>query len=134
MTSDRVSWLMIEPGWRVVSSDGKEVGRVLEVTGDSGADIFDGVAIAFSMFDKPRYVPAEQVAEIIEGRVHLKLDRAGIERLREFSQPAVEEQIVPGDASTARRAETAVAPPPRRQTSIPLLRRILLWFGLTGRR
>jgi hypothetical protein len=132
--ADPVSWLLIEPGWRVDTVDGKEVGRVLEVTGDSDADIFDGFAIAFSMFAKPRYLPAEQVAEIVEGRVLLRLDRAGIERLTEFRQPAVEEQIEPGQASRARRIETAVAPASRRQTSIPLMRRILLWFGLAGRR
>ena len=125
---------MIEPGWRVDSADGKEVGRVLEVTGDSDADIFDGFAIAFSMFDKPRYLPAEQVAEIIEGRVRLRLDRAGIQRLTEFREPAVEEQIEPNGASRVQRARTAVAPVSRRETPIPLLRRIMLWFGLTGRR
>ena len=32
--ADPVSWLMIEPGWRVEAADGEEVGRVLEVTGD----------------------------------------------------------------------------------------------------
>jgi hypothetical protein len=132
--ADPVSWLLIEPGWRVDTVDGKEVGRVLEVTGDSDADIFDGVAIAFSMFAKPRYLPAEQVAEIIEGRVRLRLDRAGIERLTEFRQPAAQEQIEPEQASAGRRIETAVAAGSRRQTRIPLLRRILLWFGLTGRR
>ena len=134
MTDDPVSWLMIEPGWRVEASDGKDAGRVLEVTGDSSADIFDGLAIAFSMFDKPRYVPGEQVATIVERRVRLKLDRAGIEDLGVFKQPAVEEEIEPVGASRVRRAQTAVAPASRRESSIPLVRRILLWFGLTGRR
>jgi len=132
--ADPVSWLLIEPGWRVDSVDGKEVGRVLEVTGDSDADIFDGFAIAFSMFAKPRYLPAEQVAEIIEGHVRLRLDRAGIERLTEFKEPAVEEQIEPEGASRVQRTKTAVAPASRRETPIPFLRRILLWFGFTGRR
>jgi len=132
--ADPVSWLLIEPGWRVDTVDGKEVGRVLEVTGDSDADIFDGVAIAFSMFAKPRYLPAEQVAEIVEGRVLLRLDRAGIERLTELRQPAAEEHIAPGQPPRSKRTETAVAPLPRRQAPIPLRRRILLWFGLAGRR
>jgi kynurenine formamidase len=128
--ADPVSWLLIEPGWRVDSSDGREIGRVLEVTGDSNVDIFDGLAIACSMFDKPRYVPAEQVAEIVERRVRLKLDRAGIERLTELEQPAEQEQI----EAAAAPAGTALLTPRSRRSSIPLPRRILLWFGLTGRR
>jgi hypothetical protein len=110
--TDPVSWFLIEPGWRVEAADGQEVGRVLEVTGDSNADIFDGLSIAFSMFDRPRYVPAEHVAEIVEGRVRLTLGRAEIERLE----------------------ATAAEPTSVRKESLPLLRRILLWFGLTGRR
>jgi hypothetical protein len=134
VTGDRVSWLMIEAGWRVEASDGKEVGRVLEVTGDSSADIFDGLAIACSMFRKPRYVPAEQVSEIVEGRVQLRLDRSGIDRLTEFRQPAEEDRIEPVTAPAARRIETRVTTRSSRRSSIPLVRRILLWFGFTGRR
>ena len=132
--ADPVSWLMIEPGWRGETADGTEVGRVLEVTGDSGADIFDGLAIATSMLDKPRYVPAENVGEIVENRVRLKLDRAAVRRLSEFEQPAEQEAIEPEQASGLTRAETATQTPTSRRSSIPLVRRILLWFGLAGRR
>ena len=134
MNADPVSWLMIEPGWRVEAADGTEVGRVLEVTGDSTADIFDGLAIAFSMFQRPRYVPAEQVAEIVDGRVRLQLDRDGIERLTEFEQPAEEDRIEPETAPVTTRVDTALSTPSTRRSSIPFVRRILLWFGLTGRR
>ena len=68
-----VSWLLVEPGWRVEAADGTEIGRIEEVTGDSGADIFDGLSIASSLFAHPQYVPAEQVGEIVDGRVRLKL-------------------------------------------------------------
>lgn len=132
--ADPVSWLMIEPGWRVEAADGAEVGRVLEVTGDSGADIFDGLAIASSMFKQPRYVPSEQVGEIVDGRVRLKLSRAAIEGLTEFEQPPVEEQIEPEKASVIQRVESAVIDPGTHPHRISLLRRILLWFGIAGRR
>jgi hypothetical protein len=132
--SDPVSWLMIEPGWRVDAADGDEAGRVLEVTGDSGADIFDGLAIASSLFDEPRYVPSEQVGEIVEGRVRLKLDKIAIERLPKFEEPAVEEQIEPTSPSPVERIEGAVVAPATRPKRISLLRRILLWFGIAGRR
>jgi hypothetical protein len=132
--ADPVSWFMIEPGWRVEAADGEEVGRVLEVTGDSNADIFDGLAIAFSMFTKPRYVPSEHVGEIIEGRVRLKLDSAAIEQLPEFKEPPIEAEIEPDKPSPLERIESTVVPPAPHPHSIPLLRRILLWFGIAGRR
>jgi hypothetical protein len=134
LTDDPVSWFLIEPGWRVDGSDGREIGRVLEVTGDSSADIFDGLAVASSLFGKPRYVPAEKVAEIVDGRVRLRLDRDGLEHLGEFVQPAEEDRIEPETASAASRLETAVTTPSTRRSSIPFVRRILLWFGLAGRR
>ena len=62
--ADPVAWVMIETGWKVVASDGSEVGEVDEVSGDSGADIFDGLAIATSMLGKPRYVPSEMSAPL----------------------------------------------------------------------
>ena len=76
---DPVSWLMIEPGWKVYASDGTELGQVDEVTGDDNADIFDGLAVAASALGKPKYVPAENVTTITEGRVDLSLSSADFE-------------------------------------------------------
>src|SRR5207253_448651 len=83
-----VSWLMIEPGWKVVAAGGEEVGSVEEVAGDSTIDIFDGLAIATSALGKPRYVPAEQVAEITEGTVRLSLTAEQAAQLGEYREPA----------------------------------------------
>src|SRR6266480_4663862 len=93
--ADPVSWLLIEPGWKVRAADGSEVGEVDEVVGDSNADIFDGLAIATTRFGKPRYVPSEQVAEITEGTVALSLTPAQVEQLREYLEPATSAQIEP---------------------------------------
>jgi hypothetical protein len=131
---DPVSWLMIEPGWRVEASDGTEVGRVEEVTGDSNADIFDGLAIAFSLLGDQHYVPAEQVGTITEGTVQLNLDRAAIEQLPKFDEPAEEETIEPDKASVLARTEQRAlgsAPKPRQAN---LWRQVLEWFGRAGRR
>jgi hypothetical protein len=70
---------MIRPGWKVYASDGTEVGQVDEVTGDDNADIFDGLAVAASALAKPKYVPAEQITTITEGRVDLSLSSADFE-------------------------------------------------------
>lgn len=132
--SDPVSWLMIEPGWRVESADGVDVGRVEEVTGDSNADIFDGLAIAFSMLGKQHYVPAEQVGAITEGTVQLKLDRAAIEKLPGFEEPAEEEEIEPEKAPIGVRAEQRVLGSASQPRQTHPLRRVLEWFGRAGRR
>jgi hypothetical protein len=82
---DPVSWLLIRPGWKVYAADGTEVGRVDEVTGDEGADIFDGLEIATSALGKPKYVPAESVGPITEGRVELTLTREQVDGLDELA-------------------------------------------------
>ncbi|HEY5058130.1 MAG TPA: DUF2171 domain-containing protein [Gaiellaceae bacterium] len=93
--ADPVSWLMIKTGWKVLASDGSEVGEVDEVAGDDNADIFDGLSIATSAFGKPRYVPAEQVTQITDGIVHLSLSPEQAAQLGEFLEPATTAAIEP---------------------------------------
>jgi hypothetical protein len=135
--ADPVSWLLIEPGWTVLAADGTEVGEVDEVAGDSGADIFDGLAIATSRFGKPRYVPSEQVEEITEGTVRLSLSRAQIEQLGEYLEPATSAQIEPNSkggigeslGADARELEgKVIAPTQRREHSMNIWRRIAFFF------
>jgi hypothetical protein len=72
--ADPVSWMVIEEGWPVVDVEGKDVGRIDEVLGDEGADIFNGLRILHGVI-KRTYVPAEEVGEIVEGRVQLRLTK-----------------------------------------------------------
>ena len=44
-TTDPVSWLQIEQGRSVVTSDGVSIGSVAQVEGDKQDDIFDGLAV-----------------------------------------------------------------------------------------
>jgi len=81
---DPVSWTVIEPGWKVVSSDDESVGRVDEVVGDADADIFTGLKILKGMLGKPKYVPSEEVGEITEGCVTLKLTHDAAQALRDW--------------------------------------------------
>ena len=108
---DPVSWLMIEPGWKVVDAQDQEIGSVDEVAGDSSDDIFNGLSISTSLLGKPRYVPSEQVGKITEERVQLKLTKDQIERLGEFEEPATSAEIQPEGAGVLRRAEAAVEAP-----------------------
>ena len=109
--SDPVSWFMIEPGWTVVDSTGREIGSVDEVAGDSSDDIFNGLSVSVSLLGRPRYVPSEQVAEITDGRVRLALSKDEIERLGEFEEPPTTAEVLPEGAGALRRAEASVEAP-----------------------
>jgi hypothetical protein len=93
--ADPVSWFLIEQGWDVVDADGEDVGKIEEVVGDSGRDIFNGLTIATGLFSRGQYVPAEQVAEITDGRVRLALGKSEVEQLPEYSEPPPSGQILP---------------------------------------
>ena len=141
--ADPVSWLMIEPGWKVVAADGGEVGEVDEIAGDSRLDIFDGLAIATSAFGKPRYVPAEQVGEITEGTVRLKLTKQQVDELGEYLEPATSAEIEADSrgglgesiGAEARELEGKVfAPTQKREHSMNVWRRIAFFFRRLLRR
>jgi hypothetical protein len=103
MTADPVSWLLIEPGWKVVAADGSEIGQVHEVVGDKGKDIFDGLAVSSGLLAKARYVPAESVGTIIEGRIEVDLAPDAAERLEPYAEPPPSEEILPVSASRLER-------------------------------
>jgi hypothetical protein len=135
--ADPVSWLMIEPGWKVYAADGGEVGAVDEVAGDDGHDIFDGLAIAMTAFGKPRYVPAEQVGRIEEGAVRLTLTREQAEALGEYLEPATSAEIEPDSkggvgaeiGSDVREVEAkAFAPIQRHEHPMNVWRRVAFFF------
>ena len=135
--ADPVSWLLIRPGWKVYASDGSEVGEVDEVAGDDTGDIFDGLAIATSALGKPRYVPAEQVASITEGAVHLSIPAQQVEALGEYLEPATTAEIEPDSkgglgeelAADARELEgKAFAPMQRHEHPMNIWRRIAFFF------
>jgi hypothetical protein len=93
--SEPASWLTIERGWRVEAADGAELGKVEETVGDSSRDIFNGITVGTGLLSRPRYVPAERVAEISTGVVRLSMARDEFERLGHYDQPPPSEQIRP---------------------------------------
>lgn len=123
--ADPVAWVVIEKGWRVVGSDGGELGEVDEVVGDSGVDIFNGLSVSTGWLDAPKYVPSEQVTTIVEGEIRLALDRRTFERLGDHVEPPPSLEIDGDEASRSDRvadAFTDLEHKPRAQTP---LRRVL---------
>ena len=93
--ADPVSWLLIERGWAVLDSQGSEVGKVEEIVGDTNRDIFNGLTVATGLFARGQYVAAEQVAEITDGKVQLRLRKQDVDRLPEHTEPPPSERILP---------------------------------------
>jgi hypothetical protein len=128
---------MIRPGWKVYASDGTDVGQVDEVAGDDTNDIFNGLAIATSALGRPKYVPAERVTTITEGRIDLSLTRDQVDSAEEFLEPAATAQIEPDGrggfgaelGADARELEgKAVAPIQRHEQRMNIWTRLSLFF------
>ena len=98
---DPVSWLQIEPGWSVVTSDGVDVGTVAQIEGDKRDDIFDGLAVEAG--SQTRYVPGEQVGGIFPGRVTLTIGSSDVGALESFRAPPPETTWTPGKAPLSTR-------------------------------
>jgi uncharacterized protein YrrD len=103
------SYLSLGKGAEVYSRDGAKVGEVEHVLAAPDQDIFDGVVLDTSVLPGGhRFVDAEQVEEIFEHGVLLKLDRQEAEKLPEPSaNPAVlevtPEDVSEGDEGTLKR-------------------------------
>jgi len=93
--SDPVSWFLIDKGWDVVGRDGTELGSVHEVVGDTDKDIFNGLAVSPGFLRSARYVPAERVGTIVEGRIEIDLDRDEFGRLDEHGDIPPSAEIRP---------------------------------------
>jgi hypothetical protein len=96
--ADPCSWLQIQQGWSVVTSDGVMVGTVAQVEGDKQDDIFDGLAVSAGETADLRYVPGEQVGLIYPGEVTLKITSAETGTLKPFQTPPTETKWLPGKA------------------------------------
>ncbi len=100
---DPVSWLQIEQGWSVVSSDGIALGTVAQIEGDKNDDIFDGLAVESPSSGRMLYVPGEQVGPIVPGRVTLKIGSTDFGTLKPFQPPPPETTWRPSGAPLATR-------------------------------
>jgi hypothetical protein len=92
------SYLTLTEGTPVYSSDGRHVGKVAHVLADPDLDVFDGVVLDTSVLPGGhRFVDADQVAEIHERGVVLRVDAAGAEALPEPSASPGTIEVGPDD-------------------------------------
>lgn len=134
MDEQQLSWLVIERGWSVVSSDGTEIGYVERVVGDSDEDVFNGLSISLSFFDEPRYVASEKVGRIFKGRVEMKLTTDEAKQLDEFLEPPPSVDIDPEKASWSDRVVEGVTDIDPRPHGVPRWKRVRPWLASLFRR
>jgi hypothetical protein len=81
-----ISYLALDKGVPVYSSDGSQLGKVEHVLAEPEEDIFDGFVIDTSVLPGGhRFVDAPEVADVHERGVVLKIDAAAAENLPEPS-------------------------------------------------
>ena len=89
----QVSYQVLDIGTKVLSSDGAEIGTVVHVLAVEAEDVFDGIVLAEhggSGGHSHRFADADDIQEIHEHAVLLKLDRESCAQLPEpAANPAV---------------------------------------------
>jgi hypothetical protein len=92
------SYLVLQKGAPVYSCDGEEVGKVEHILAAPDLDIFDGITLDTSVLPGGhRFVDSEQVEEIFDRGLLLKLDRAAAEELPEPRQNAAAIEADPAE-------------------------------------
>lgn len=85
------SYEVLGAGTPVYSSDGVQIGKVHHVLAAADEDVFDGIVIGEHIFgSEHRFADADDVQEIFDRGVLLKLDRAACAELpKPSANPAV---------------------------------------------
>jgi hypothetical protein len=88
--------MVVERDAAVVTADGTEVARVVEVAGDFDLDIFSGLVVRSGALATKRLLPADRVVAIWRRRVQVDLTGGEIEALPPY-EPSVVERITPSE-------------------------------------
>ena len=82
----QIAWRALEPGTRVYSSDGAQLGKVTHIVADDLKDIFSGIAFTRGLLGEEVFAPAPIVETITTEGVHLSLTNEEAEaKLAPFS-------------------------------------------------
>lgn len=68
---EQIAWLALEKGAPVFASDGRQVGKVVEVLADEQRDIFSGISFRSNLLDEEKFVTADAVGQITTAGVTL---------------------------------------------------------------
>jgi hypothetical protein len=76
----QIAWRALEPGTRVYSADGAQLGKVSHVVADDLKDIFSGIAFTRGLLGQDLFAPAPLVDAITTEGVHLTVSEEAAER------------------------------------------------------
>ena len=102
-----LAWTEVQQGWRVIASDGTDIGKVEQGVGDRDADVFEGFEIDLGLTGPDRFVSYEHVVGVSQGRIVLDLTPDQANELPEHTEvPSLEIDSV--GAGRIERAEAGV--------------------------
>lgn len=83
-----ISWRSIVYGTPVLSSDDEPVGKVSEVLGSDGNDIFHGLRVALAHARRDVMVPVDDISSMTATEIRTDLSRAQLEALPAYDEHA----------------------------------------------
>jgi len=86
MAEQQIAWTGLKTGEAVITSDGVDIGRVVEVAALAQEDIFHGVVFEHARLRKHYLAPATDIARITADAVHLSIDSEKTGQYEEFQQ------------------------------------------------
>jgi hypothetical protein len=86
MAEEQIAWTAVKTGEAVVTSDGTNIGKVVEVAALAREDIFHGIVFEHAHRRKNYLAPAADIERITTDTVHLSVDGATSDRYEEFEQ------------------------------------------------
>ena len=84
MADQQISWMTLDKGVPIVTSDEQEIGRVGEVIADTQKDIFSGVTFRHSLLGKDHFIPADLIESMTAERVRLTIGTGAVEKLEPY--------------------------------------------------
>ena len=76
-----MSWMTLQSGTRIATSDGDELGKVAQVVADLEKGIFSGITFKSGLIGSERFVPADLIDGMSEKEVTLTVSAADAEGL-----------------------------------------------------
>ena len=86
MAEEQIAWTAVKTGEAVVTSDGANIGKVVEVAALANEDIFHGIVFEHAHRRKHYLAPAADIDHITTEAVHLSVDGPGADQFEEFDQ------------------------------------------------
>ena len=86
MTEEQVAWTAVKTGEAVVTNDGTNIGKVVEVAALAKEDIFHGIVFEHAHHHKHYLAPAADIERITTEAVYLSVRGEQADQYEEFEQ------------------------------------------------